>query len=306
MNSNRGSAALALAAVAFRDPESAKSIRDVVRGMVGDASLAVRSCVAACLIAMLRYDRTWAVEQFLRLVDTREELLGTYYVERFLYHSILTDYDHLEGVIDRMVASTNDDVALAGSRQGCLASLEVEAARRVRDRCIDGRNALRMGAAEIFAANLRSAGHRDLCEGSLAKLFYDESPEVRKSAAHAFSTLQGRDLADFESLALAFIDSPAFEQEQEQLLWALDRCEVALPAATLRMAERFIEVAGPSVGDLSTRHAAHASDVGELVIRVYSQASEQLIRERALDALDEMTAMQAYGLDQALLAFERV
>ena len=306
INSNRGAAALAIAAVLSNGDEHLEVLRPALERMVEDPSVSVRSCVAGCLIASLKYDRQWAIDQFLRLVDTREELLGTRDIERFIYHNALTDYERLASVIDRMVASGNEDVAAAGARQGCLASLELQAARSVRDTCMAGRSVLRAGAADIFAANLRSTGFRELCEGSLRRLFDDESEAVRKSAAHAFFTLKGRELADFEALALAFADSAAFEENQDDLRRALQRCEVALPAATVRFVERFIEIAGPSAGDTRTRQAAQASDVSELVIRAYSQTTEPVIREQALDVIDKMSAMQSYGLDQALAAFERI
>lgn len=306
INSNRGAAAEAITAMLFRGDEHVELLRPVLERMVGDPSLSVRSCVGGCLIALLKHDRQWAIDLFLRLVDTREELLGTRDVERFIYFCVLTDYGRLAPVIDRMVASPDDDVAVAGARQGCLASLEVETARAVRDACLAGRSALRGGAADIFAANLRSTGLRELCEDSLRLLFDDESEDVRKRAADAFSNVEGTELPDFEALCLTFIDSQAFEENQHSLLWALSKCEVALPAVTVRFAERFIEIAGARAADISTRQAGDAPGVSELVVRVYSQATESGIREQALDVIDKMSALQSYGLDTALAAFERI
>jgi hypothetical protein len=305
INSNRGAAAQAIAAILFHGEDHVDVLRPVLERLVNDPITSVRSCVAACLIALLKHDRDVAIDLFLRLVDTREELLEIREVERFIYLTVLTDYKRLAPVIDRMVASANDDIATAGSRQGCLASLEVEAARRVRDACLNGRSALRAGAADIFAANLRGAGFRALCEDSLRQLFDDESDQVTTSAAGAFDSLDRAELAEFEKLALSFIESRAFEQNHYALLRALEKCEVALPVVTCRFAERFIAMAGATVGDIRTRHAADVGDVSELVVRVYSQASEPEIRESCLDLIDRMSAMQSYGLESALAAFER-
>jgi len=306
INSNRGAAALAIAAVLFHGDEHLDRLRPVLERMVDDPSISVRTCVAGCLMVCLKHDREWSVDQFLRLVETREELLGTREVERFLYYTILTDYVRMAPTIERMVSSDNDDVAAAGARQGCLASLENEAARSVRDRCLAGRGVLRTGAADIFAANVRSTGYRELCEEALRQLFDDEDEGVRKSAAHAFSTLRDSELADFESLALAFVASAAFEGNQHDLRFSLERCEVSLPLVTVTFADRFLELAGASAGDIRTHQAADAPAVSELVVRVYSQTDDAEIRNRALDIIDKMALLQTYGLDNALEDFERI
>lgn len=305
INSVRGEAAEALASILFSEDDYYAVIGPVLEQLVDDPRLSVRSCVARCLIGLLRHHRADAVNLFLRLVDARDELLGTPDIERFLYYAVRTDFDQLRPVILRMIESELDDVAKAGARQACLASLEFPEAQDLREFSMSGAEPLREGAAEIFATNLGSTGHREICEGSLLRLFNDADAEVAKKAADCFRRLRGSELEQFTPLATAFIDSPAFSDSYDDLLRALETCEVALPEVSCRFAESFVEMAGAASGDISTAAAGDSADVSQLIVRVYSQTNDDVIRERALDVIDRMSALRSYGLEGALEAFER-
>jgi hypothetical protein len=305
INSVRGVGGEAIAAILFSENDHYDILHPALEKLVEDPHVSVRSCVAKCLIALLRHHRDAALRLFLRLVDTREELLGTPYIERFLYYTLQTNYDRLRPVVAAMIQSETADVATAGARQTCFASLEIEEARDLRARCMSGREALRSGAAEIFAANLRGTGHREICEESLRQLFNDPDSNVRKKAARCFDRLKGSELEDFALLANDFIGSKAFEQSNDSLLRALENCEVALSEVTCLFAERFVEVAGAVSGDIRTAAAGDSADVSQLIVRVYSQATDVATRERALDVIDRMSALRSYGLEGALEAFER-
>ena len=167
INCTRGAAAECIAAILLSEHDRRGILKPVLERLVEDAQISVRACAAKCLVALLNRDHDLALGLFLRLVDTRDALLGTPYIERFLYYTVLPDFARVAPVIERMVKSQIDDVAKAGARQGCLASLELDDARDLRNRCMSGRTSLRSGAAKIFASNLRSAGHRTICEQSL-------------------------------------------------------------------------------------------------------------------------------------------
>jgi hypothetical protein len=73
--------------------------------MVHDPSIAVRACVAEALMAVLNYNRDFAVQLFLELCATEDALLGTQTVEHFLYYAAQTHLETLKPVIERMIAS---------------------------------------------------------------------------------------------------------------------------------------------------------------------------------------------------------
>ena len=94
--------------------------------MVQDPSIAVRSCVAQVLIAVLRFNRDLAVELFRQLCNTEDALLATPFIERFMYFALQTHFQELTPVLERMINSEIPDVASTGARQACLAALDLQ------------------------------------------------------------------------------------------------------------------------------------------------------------------------------------
>ncbi len=305
LNSVRGGAANAVAQLIFADPDRAGHLRPVLDRLVADDSIAVRSMAVRGLTAMLSHDRVAAVGLFVRLCDAEDTLLATRGVELFLRFAVATHFTELEPILLRMLVSSDAEVVRAGARQACIASLDLPEARSLADRCLSGQVAMRLGAAEVYSANLQSAGLRVVCEQALRQLFLDSDPGVRSAAAQCFRNLEGGDLGSFGELVHTFVASPAFADAYPELLEALDQMPAALPDVVCQVAGRFLDLAGSSVSDVRTRAAAEADQVANLVVRAYSQAEDQAIRGRCLDLIDRMTESAAWGLQPAIAEFER-
>ena len=154
INCARGTAADSIARLIFQDRRYLEFFRSHLETMVHDPSSAVRTMVARALLAALRYDRDFAVQCFVELcVD--DEVLATPFVENFLKYGVQTHYAELEPILSRMLASDDDDVAQAGARQLCLASLTIEEALQMGQQCASSSKPIRLGAAEVYATNLK-------------------------------------------------------------------------------------------------------------------------------------------------------
>ena len=168
-----------------------------------------------------------------------------------------------------------------------------------------GDEALRLGAAEIYAANIRRPSARERCSSALKRLFRDESESVRREAASFARHLEGIEIAEVNDVIGDFVDSAAFASDSFSLIHALEDAPAQLPEATLLVCQRFVERVGPEAGDIRSRMAMEASTVGKLLVRVYSQSRDDGFRSRCLDVIDGMVAIGAFGLGEALAAVER-
>lgn len=305
INSTRGSAVSAISKLIFADKNRASYFQIPMQQIVRDPSIAVRCCTAEALTAMLNYDRNLAVSLFLKLCETEDELLGTRTVEIFLYYAIPTHFQQLIPILERMITSNLPEVVKVGARQACLSSLAIEEAHSFAERCLCGTDLHRISAAEIFVANLRTANFRKFCETGLTQLFNDPDERVREQAAKCFFRFEGEELSEYVNLIEAFVDSPAFETDCSHLIDALKETTAKLPDITCLVCEKFINSFGLTSADIRTRSAGDASEVSELLIRVYSQSKDETMRSRCLDLVDCMIQMGAYGLHQALQQFER-
>ncbi len=171
--------------------------------------------------------------------------------------------------------------------------------------CMQGTAEQRRGAAQVFAANLGSADHRSFCEESLIRLFNDTDEGVRKEAATCFRHLGGQPINDYASLVGSFIESAAFASNFDDLIFTLDQSETRLPEFTYGVCARFVDVAGVEAGDIRTRTAATAHEVSRIILRLYSQTSEEATRSHCLDVIDSMSLLGTYGLDEGLKLYER-
>lgn len=300
INTSRGRAAQALAKLIDGDQQRIDYFRSTLRKIVQDPSIAVRSCVAQALVAVLRFDREFAVQLFQQLCNTEDALLGTPFVERFMYFALQTHFRELSPILERMVDSEIPDVASTGARQACVAALDLPEAVGIADLCLNGSESQRIGAAQVMAANIKVATCRSFCEDALIGLFNDSSEKVRFEAADCFRRFEGDDLTQYEHLIAKFVLSSAFRGNRFPLLRALERTTAKLPEATLSVCRMFIDVAGLAAGDISTREAGDANTVTKLTLRTYQQGSDDIIRDRSLDLIDKLMELGAYGIHDAI------
>ena len=273
--------------------------------MVDDDSLGVRTCVAHALLSVMRHDRDLAVELFLTLCETDDRLLVTHYVEIFLKYAVKTHYEQMEPILSRMVDSEIEEVATAGARQVCLASLESDESMVLTVRCASGPKALRIGIAEVYSANLKQSAFRSHCEEMLGSLFSDQDVEVRRAAGACFGRFEGDDTREFQGLIETYIQSPAFTPSRDLLFRALERTTSHIPDIILSTSERYFDAVGQDAGDFRTSAAAGSMHLAKLVVRAYSGATNQSVKSRCLDLIDQMVLLRALGLDDATAEYER-
>ena len=305
IRTNRGRAAQAMAKLIEKDHTRITYFQPALEKMVQDPSIAVRSCVAETLFTILRHDRDLAVTLFRQLCNTEDALLQTPFIERFLLFALQTHFQELSQILGRMVASQLPDVATAGARQACLAALDLPEAADLAEVCLSGSEAQRTGAAEVMAANVKTAAFRSFCEDALIKLFNDCNNDVRSEAAQCFSRFKGTQLEEYEQLIAQFVSSDAFQQNYVHLIMALEETTAKLPEVTLTACERFIDFAGPASSDIGTGTAFSADSVTKLTLRIYQQSTDDTIRARCLNLIDKLMEHSAYGIDEALENFER-
>ena len=316
INSTRGIAARSVARLIFRDERYLVFFLPHLEKMVSDTSDAVLACAAEALVGVLRYDRDLAVRLFLRLCSSvyrtdptqravDERLLSTRHVETFLKYAIQTHFNELEPILSRMIESNVEKAVEAGARWVCYASLTVEEALPMARRCTSGSAAMRLGAADVYYANIAMSAFKSECEDMLSELFEDPNTEVRERAARCFYQLEGRTLQDYGTLMKNFIRSPAFEPGHNPLLSALKKSTANIPDIVLMACDRVFDLAAEETGDISTATSGSSRTVATLIARVYSRSTDPAIRARCLDIIDRMTLHRAYGLDAITDEFDR-
>lgn len=301
INCARGTTAATIARLIFQSHHYLEFFRPHLESMAHDRSPAVRAMVAHALLAALRYDRDFAVAHFVELCND-DDVLSTHYVEQFLRYGVQTHFGELEPILWRMLSSGHYDVATVGARQSCLASLTIGEAVSLGWQCAAGSEPLRLGAAEVYAANLKYSSLRAECEAMLVQLFNDPDDAVRKTAASSLRHFDGHELGEYSDLSHHYIESLAFTIKFNPLIKALDKTTANVSELIVAACERFFDLAA---GDMPDLNAIDARTTANLVVRAYSQTTDGQIRSRCLDLIDRMYVMGVYHLDRVMEDIDR-
>jgi hypothetical protein len=305
INTTRGRAAEAIRDLIWRDAAYLPRFRDALERMVRDPSTCVRSCVAGTLRAVAYRDAALALALFGRMDAEDERLLATVHVYDFIRSLLRDDFDELRPTIERMLRSSDNDVARAGARLAGLAALHHERAADLDRDAAAGNAPQRRGLAEIAAANIALEECRAWCEGHLTTFFNDTDEEVRKEAAASFRHLRDESLERYEPLIIAFTDSVSYRDDSMSVLHLLENSLRRLPGITCVVCEKFLDRFSDEARDVRTSRMGDAHTATQLVFRTYHQHEDDEWTARALDLIDRLCLEGIGDVRKELDSFER-
>jgi hypothetical protein len=304
INSVRGAAADAIARLLFADKSRWTKCEVAVNHLVQDESLAVRACTVECLTALLNLNRDRAVDLFLLLCEKADAILGSHSVDTFLHYAFYSHYTKLRSLTLQMLASQQEALREIASRQIAVAAFGDSEAQSDLAAVLAGDEKCRAAAADVFARNLGHVSIREACRKHLTQHFHDQSAKVRDTASRCFRQLSDAQLAEECDLIFAFVQSPAFPDGCDDLLFKLKESKDQLPDVVLAVADRAISL--HPEGEEQRLKAGHASYyLPELVLRVYDQTSDPGTKNRCLDLIDEMLRVGFSSIDTELAKVER-
>jgi hypothetical protein len=307
LNSVRSSAARAIAQIVYAREDSYTRLGPTIKELVGDRLMGVRALAAPSLLALLRYHGDEALALFEALVDGADDrLLGARDLHEFLRYRGGIDFAKLKPTMQQMIKSEVADVRSAGAACVTLAALVEAEAHELAEECRTGSEAERLGSARVYAANLRNARYRAVCEEALQALFDDDSTEVRAAAATSLIRLGDGALGEFASLAQKFLQSQAAADNRDKVLLMLTNTTARVPELALNACEEIIRNVGPDTGDIRTSAARLAGQLASILVRAYADSDgSPALRARALDLIDLSLELNIYGTDRALGEYDR-
>jgi hypothetical protein len=342
LNSTRGAAANAIARLLFEPREPPRVLIAAVDHLAHDQSVAVRSQGVYALLALLNTRRDLAIRWFVECVSIDPVLLKTRLIENFVHNAGLRDYLAIRVILRKMIASDEMKTVEAGARLCCLLALGIEPAKcdaeQVRAgltlprwripaylptksrRLItwfrgvlqrrhkvgrEGASTRREAAATIYATNVAHEEVGRACRELLLPFFVDAEDAVRAKAATAFRHISALDTSQQSKLLLAFLDATPGQTALVPVIRALEDSPVRLPDLVCRLVEAGIKAFKTDASNIRTQGAMIASDLSKIVIRLYTQSDDAMIKKRCLDAIDAMEEAGFFGLSDELARIDR-
>jgi hypothetical protein len=305
INTVRGAATRVIGNLIAKRQQRLERLKPAIEAVARDPSLSVRSCAVYPLWPALRRDPQWAIAVLRAMLATDDEILASRLVERLIGYAAIHELRPMLEVVARMLRSEIDEVRGAGARRAGVLALDHLEARELLADALGGDAGMRRGIAGVFAHNLATAGHREMCEAGLRRLFEDEDEDVRKQAGDCFRHVPDDALGQHETLVRMFLRSRAFPDAASVLLLACRASTMSIPALTVDVCETWLDRLDEIVAKRDGPLGHDALEVAELGVRAYTQAPpDGDLQERALDVIDRLIAENALGVDRALAVAE--
>jgi hypothetical protein len=305
INSVRGGAASAIAQLLFRDIARWPYLELAVRSLTVDKSLAVRSVALDCLLALMNRDRDLSIELFLKLVEGADAVLGSHSSDNYLHHAIYSNYSDVRMILIAMLKSTHEKARATAARQITIAAFHNKEAMDDAQQGMIGDEHCRDAVAGVFAYNLGNEPVRARCRDRIIPFFNDDSEKVRKTADNCFRQLSSEQLADEQALIFAFIESRAFDDGFEQLVYALKESTALLPDVICAIPEKVVAKHVQETPTESIEQRRPVFGLSELVVRLYEQTRDSRVKKRCLDVIDSLLELGMGTLEGELNKIER-
>jgi hypothetical protein len=305
INSVRGQAAEAIHSLLFDDQTRIDQLRAALVALSEDSIISVRTCAIEAFLPLLNFERDLAVELFLKASGLQHEICATAPFEQFVHYAVHTHYAQLRQLIQFALGSSNAKAIEHASRQVTLAELQDVDVGGDAASIRSGNDVMRKAAADVYARNLSHKVVGDRCAQRLEEFFTDSSKSVREEISSAFFHTSGERLLQLKDFIARFIESPCFEHETEGLLRALEESKVELPKIVCRAAERILGFLGEEGTHIAYHGSVSAHGIATLVVRQYEQATDDALKTRCLDLIDQMERVGYLGVGEELNKIDR-
>lgn len=311
INGVRGWMWEALASVLWNVPETTTRIWEALDLALDHESLvSVRCCMIRALTSLFNNDKirfTQSMRKLIKLPDTSEQpdislspLITPEGIHLFpyLFHWLPALADEL---VNKLLESNDETKRLIGawlifcesfrndvyiSKADQLASISVEHRRLL---------------ADVTADSFKWTGNRNRAESLLRDYFYDEDEKIRNHAADVFRMTDETDAEIYQGLAKSFIQSPAFTNNAQDILYLLEKSIGDVLELVISFSERLLQETGDN-----EKRIAGTYYLDDILKREYaSSESNRHSRKRILDIIDQMLCKEIYGINDIVSAHDR-
>jgi hypothetical protein len=307
INSVRGVAVDSVCAGAFsHEPPQVERAFTLLEQAAQDNSDAVRACAIYELARVLRFDEDRAVDIFLQALSGRPRLRQEDVTHRFLSWVYPSHLAEIRPILVSLLQDSDPATREAGAMIVCLSGFShPEAAGPLVADVMAGGDALRAGAARIYARNLGNSRIHEVCLEGLLTLLDDPADTVRRRIGECFQYLGPEHLDGLRAFIDRFIDSPSLISNPEHLIRYLGPLCRRAGDLALRIVNRILDVAGDKVVDMRTREAVLEADLARLPLNVYRYSSDPATRDAALSAFERLLLLNSRTAYSALKDWER-
>lgn len=302
LNSVQGAVASVVAYLVATDHLNVSALDFAISALLSDRDPGVRAAAAQVVLTAGHHDVNESDGLFDVLTsDAPDELLANRYIYEYLRQRVNADFGRFRPMIERMTASAIGDVQMRGAALASLAALANDEALDLASEVLRGTEKQRVGAARVYAANIKTARFNARCATSLATLFEDHSLLVRNTAAEVVRELYEIDIDEYVEVINPLISSPAADGNWGEILDMFKRSPGSATGLALAACRR---VLSQQSADAPLEYAHRPDLISTLLVRVYTDNVGE-IRSSALDLIDQLLRQEDRVALRAIAVHDR-
>lgn len=306
INSNRGAAVNALCHVALsHTPAKVERAFKLLERASADASTAVRSCIIEQLRHLLRHDAERAFAVFEDAIHGHAVLLRCGVIRDFLCHTYRTHFARVQPYIQAMQHDEDRKTREYGAVLACLAAFTHAEANLLAQQAMNGDEALRCGAARVYASNLQLPEREETCLKHLSLLIHDADASVREQAACCFDDIKQVRFRALKPFIREFMASPALLAGARQLIEYMKPVAMDDLELTLEVVSTLTNAAGKNLADIQTAASVLEADLVGLALAVYTHSDDETLKSLAMNRFEELLLLGSYAARLALQDYDR-
>jgi hypothetical protein len=210
----------------------------------------------------------------------------------FFNYTVPNHIDHVGPIIQQMVFSPLDDVALQGARQVTARWLFHGFFENEFNQCCQGTVPQRKGVADVAAQLLHDKKYSRQCRDLLLQFMNDPEKEVRDELQGIFRNQDLITDTKYAAFVKDYIKSQAFADDPDHFVWSLRDLAgslISVADAIFAVCEAFSTTLQEKTRDVGSRYPHMASEISSILLRLYEQAQgdcNQQIANRCIDIWD--------------------
>lgn len=306
INGDRGVAWRALAAVLWIDQTAVEPVVDLLEKRMDSELTSVRMCMLEAVNAVVKHDvgRGLSLLERLARLDlvAVNSVSGRHVLQWAAHNHTLA----VQLILDRLTGSDDESLRALGLAIEAVLALTNDTREPGFIAPFAGDSLRRRVAAFVAADSLTSGTVGDRAGRWLSSFFEDPEPEVRAEASlvdwrPALDDPNGR-----TDLALAFLRSPAFGDDPERLMVALEERVDRFPTLAFEAVSRVLGLEAQWATEDHQRHALAVHNLGKMLVALYRAVeSDRAAEDRILDLIDKYLASDLRHLGEEIRAYER-
>lgn len=303
INTVKGSALYNLAEILYENKKLSHNFIDILKNMVIDSPLSIRSILAYVIGAVYNYNHECGLNLFKKLMDyNNENLLKTFYVERFISFMLKNQYDEIKYLIKRMLKSENGIINQAGSRILTIKAIINNSINFIED-CLNSNNIFnKRGVIEAISIEFDAINDDSFLKQIIPYFLNESDEEILSNLDMLMDKIARNKCYYFEDEILKYISKDLEPSHYLHLINSFSEISGGEEDEfILKAIKPFIDKFEENGIDIRKRDASISTIISDIILKIYEQnLDDESIKNKCLDYIDLIVKEDLYYFDKKL------